>query len=192
MARMAGTALSPVTPPGQPVWAFGGARATPPDVLELMALIGQKAAAEGKLLVHGGAPGADRAATRLITDPKLTSVYLSGTSDLRGPDPVVTGGRVFNAQALPTWQQALEIARQYEDPYRPGGRNYNARNVVVLLGPGLDAPRERLVVWSPGAQAVGGTGHAIRTAMAYGIPVRNLADPETRAAAERWLSMEVK
>jgi len=43
------------------------------------------------------------------------------------------------------------------------------------------------VVWSPGAQAVGGTGHAIRTAEGRGIPVRNLVDPAIRAVAEQWL-----
>jgi hypothetical protein len=59
---------------------------------------------------------------------------------------------------------------------------------MVLLGPRLDAPREKLVVWSPGAQAIGGTGHAIRTAEGRGIPVRNLADPAIRAAAEQWLT----
>lgn len=186
--RMAGDALiSAAAAPTGPIWAFGGARATPPDVLELISLIGKKHAEGGGRIVHGGAPGADRAASRLVSDPQSIAVYLAGQGDLRGPDPVAAGGRAFDSTLYPTWQEAHAIARQYEDPNRPGGRNYNARNVMVLLGPKLDAPREKLVVWSPGAQAIGGTGHAIRTAEGRGIPVRNLADPIIRAAAERWL-----
>lgn len=186
--RMAGDALiSAAAAPTGPIWAFGGARATPPDVLELISLIGKKHAEGGGRIVHGGAPGADRAASRLVSDPQSIAVYLAGQGDLRGPDPVAAGGRAFDSTLYPTWQEAHAIARQYEDPHRPGGRNYNARNVMVLLGPKLDAPREKLVVWSPGAQAIGGTGHAIRTAEGRGIPVRNLADPIIRAAAERWL-----
>lgn len=186
--RMAGDALiAAAAAPTGPIWAFGGARATPPDVLELISQIGKKHAESGGRIVHGGAPGADRAASRLVSNPEALSILLPGPNDPRGPDPQYAGGRVFDATQLPTWERAHAIARQYEDPYRPGGRNYNARNVMVLLGPGLDAPREKLVVWSPGAQAIGGTGHAIRTAEGHGIPVRNLADPAIRAAAEQWL-----
>lgn len=169
---------------GKGVWAFGGSRATPPEMQDLIARI---AARHGGPVVHGGAPGADRAATRLITDPKLMSIYLNGPADLRGPDPITAGGRAFNAREMPGWQEALRIAAQFEDPYRPGSRTYNARNVMVLLGPQLDTPRERLVVWTPGGMEAGGTGHAIRVANHYGIPVRNLGNPATQVAAERWL-----
>jgi hypothetical protein len=169
------------------VWAFGGARTTPPDVQELISRIAQKHVLSGGAVVHGGAPGADRAAGRLINDPSRLSVYLRGGADPRGPDPMSAGGRVFNAMELPAWQQARALAAQYEDPYRPGGRDYNARNMVVLMGPQLNTPRDRLVVWTPGGQAVGGTGHAIRAAQGLGIDVRNLGNPETLARAQRWL-----
>lgn len=183
--RMAGDALiAAAAAPTGPIWAFGGARATPPDVLELISQIGKKHAENGGRIVHGGAPGADRAASRLVTNPEALSIFLPGPSDPRGPDPQYAGGRVFDVSRLPTWEQAHAIARQYEDPYRPGGRNYNARNVMVLLGPRLDAPREKFVVWSLGSV---GTKHATSTAEGHGIPVRNLADPAVRAAAERWL-----
>ena len=64
------------------VWAFGGSRVTPPEVQEVIARL---AVRHGGPVVHGGAPGADRAATRLITDPSLISIYLNGPNDLRGP-----------------------------------------------------------------------------------------------------------
>lgn len=172
------------------VWAFGGSRATPPDMQELISLIAQKHAAAGGAIVHGGAPGADRAAGRLIEDPSRLSVYLRGPADLRGPDPMQAGGRVFNAESLPSWPRAMELAAQYEDPYRPGGRAYNARNMVVLLGPQLSTPRDRLVVWTPGGQAIGGTGHAIRAAQGNGIDVRNLGDPRVLAGAMKWLGLQ--
>jgi hypothetical protein len=91
---------------------------------------------------------------------------------------------------MPGWQEALKIAAQFEDPYRPGGRTYNARNVMVLLGPQLETPRERLVVWTPGGMEVGGTGHAIRVANHYGIPVRNLGSPSVLQGARRYLGIE--
>lgn len=178
---------APAAAPPPRIWAFGGARSTPPDMQELIARIAQKHALTGGGIVHGGAPGADRAAGRLITDPSKMTVYLRGSADPRGPDPVRAGGRVFNAMELPAWQQARAFAAQYEDPYRPGSRDYNARNMVVLTGPQLNAPRDRLVVWTPGGQAVGGTGHAIRAAEGLGIEVRNLGDPGTLARAQRWL-----
>jgi len=179
------TAPAAASPPR--IWAFGGARSTPLDMQELIAQIAQKHVLSGGAVVHGGAPGADRAAGRLITDPSKMTVYLRGNADPRGPDPVRAGGRVFNAMELPAWQQARTLAAQYEDPYRPGSRDYNARNMVVLAGPRLNTPRDRLVVWTPGGQPIGGTGHAIRAAEGLGIEVRNLGDPGTLARAQRWL-----
>jgi hypothetical protein len=169
------------------IWTFGGARTTPADAQEVIARLAQKHALAGGAVVHGGAPGADQAAGRLIEDPSRLAVYLRGQADLRGPDPVRTGGRVFDATGLSSWQEARRLAAQYEDPYRPGSRDYNARNMVVLLGPQLNAPRERLVVWTPGGQPIGGTGHAIRAAQGLGIEVRNLGNPEVMARALRWL-----
>ena len=90
---------------------------------------------------------------------------------------------------MPGWSEALRIAQQFEDPYRPGSRTYNARNVMVLLGPQLSAPRERFVVWTPGGLDVGGTGHAIRVANHYGIEVRNLGRPEVMTRARRFLGL---
>lgn len=181
----AATAPSAASPPR--IWAFGGARSTPLDMQELIAQIAQKHVLSGGAVVHGGAPGADRSAGRLIADPSKMTVYIRGNEDPRGPDPVRAGGRVFNAMELPAWQQARAFAAQYEDPYRPGSRDYNARNMVVLAGPQLNTPRDRLVVWTPGGQPIGGTGHAIRAAEGLGIEVRNLGDPGTLARAQRWL-----
>lgn len=169
------------------IWAFGGARTTPTEMQDLISRIAQKHVLSGGAVVHGGAPGADRAAGRLVSDPSKLSVYLKGNADPRGSDPMQVGGRVFNAQDLEIWQQARALAAQYEDPYRPGSRDYNARNMVVLMGPQLNTPRDRLVVWTPGGQVIGGTGHAIRAAQGLGIEVRNLGSPETLARAQRWL-----
>lgn len=191
--RMAGSVLA--LPPQGDIWAFGGARATPQPALDLMAEIGRMhVLLNNGRIIHGGAPGADRAATRLVSDPNAISVYLNGPSDLRGPDPMVVGGRVYNAREMPGWRRALEIAPQFEDPYRPGGRSYNARNVMVLLGRNADpeeaaVQRKRLVVWTPGGRENSGVGtpHIIRGANHYGIPVFNIGAPAVRSAAEEWL-----
>jgi hypothetical protein len=184
MARMAGRSDIAQLLQADGVWAFGGARSTPPEVQEVIAQLALKHRGP---VVHGGAPGADRAATRLIEDPSLMSIYLNGPRDDRGPDPLRAGGRVFNAREMPGWGEALQLAQQFEDPQRPGGRTYNARNLLVLAGPRLESPRERLVVWTPGGQDVGGTGHAIRAARHFEIPVYNLGNPETMNRAMRWL-----
>jgi len=46
--------------------------------------------------------------------------------------------------------------------------------MMVLLGAGLDDPVEFVLCWTPGGETVGGTGHLIRAARSYGIPVYNL------------------
>jgi hypothetical protein len=57
-------------------------------------------------------------------------------------------------------------------------------------GPRLDTPRERLVVWTPAGQDVGGTGHAIRAARHFGIPVYNLGNPRVMDRAMQYLRSE--
>lgn len=47
---------------------------------------------------------------------------------------------------------------------------------MILLGRDLNDPVDFVVCWTPGAQAVGGTGQALRIAEAYGIKVYNAAD----------------
>lgn len=74
--------------------------------------------------------------------------------------------------------QAYRIAQAYHPAWErlsPGVRALMARNVHVLLGADLDSPATFFLCWTPGGETVGGTGHAIRVALAHGIPVVNLA-----------------
>ncbi len=62
-----------------------------------------------------------------------------------------------------------------------------ARNAMQALGPALNDPAKMIVAWTPGGQITGGTGQALRMAQSYGIPVRNLGNPQTLQSILRWL-----
>ena len=74
--------------------------------------------------------------------------------------------------------EAYRIAAYHHPAWErlsPGVRALMARNVHVLLGSDLRSPAAFFACWTPGGEVVGGTGHAIRVALAHGIPVVNLA-----------------
>jgi hypothetical protein len=79
-----------------------------------------------------------------------------------------------------------------------GDRARHARNVHLLLGPGLDAPAAFVLCWTadwalgpraaPAADAPEGLEPALRLAAARGNPVLNVARPDHRARVERRLA----
>ena len=75
---------------------------------------------------------------------------------------------------------AYEIARAYHPNWAnlsQGVRKLMARNVYILLGPFLDDYVECVICWTPGGAITGGTGHTLRIAENYNIPVYNLGSP---------------
>jgi hypothetical protein len=78
----------------------------------------------------------------------------------------------------------------------PKHRALHARNGHELLGADLDAPSRFLVCWTadgadadrPPTPRTRGTGQAIRIAIAYHVPVFNLARPETYDRIQRFLA----
>jgi hypothetical protein len=109
----------------------------------------------------------------------------------------------------------VEIAAQFHPAWNRcsrAGKLMHTRNVGQILGrwiqpvpsendpdpdygggayePYRQSPSEFVICWTKDGKASGGTGQAIRIAKAYGIPVRNLHDPETREAVERFLRGE--
>lgn len=95
---------------------------------------------------------------------------------------------------------AYQIAARHHPNWSgctPGARSLHARNAHEVLGATLDAPSKFLLCWTPdGAdglsvpttRATGGTGQAIRIAVAYGVPVFNLERPDHRDRVERMLT----
>jgi hypothetical protein len=151
-----------------------GARATPLEVLDDMRRLAGALADRNYTLRSGGALGADIAfETGARAAGGKVEVFLpwAGYNDNRTP-----------AQAPPA--AAYQIAERLHPAWhrlRRGGRTMMARNVQIILGPQLDTPVRFVICWTPGAQAGGGTGQAIRLANNHAIPVFDLADAATHA-----------
>lgn len=142
------------------IYAGVGARATPPAVLERMKAIAERKAREGWTLRSGGAMGAD-------------SAFYCGAKAYGDNYKIFTPDSV-----IPKW--AMDIAEKHH----PAWYNLNnyvkrlmGRNVLIVCGnlpTGPDDLAQEVICWTPGGQVVGGTGHTLRVAKTYNIPIRNL------------------
>ena len=153
------------------VYAGIGARRTPPEILSVMTRLAQWLHRTGWHLNSGGADGADRAFAGGAPAGSRTLVLpWPGYNDHAGPDcRTLSAGERQPARDLaallhPAWQKCSR-----------GVRALHARNVGIVLGPGLNRPADALICWTPGGEVVGGTGMALRIADRAGIPVVNLA-----------------
>ncbi len=153
------------------VYAGIGARKTPPEILSVMTRLAQWLHRTGWHLNSGGADGADRAFADGATPESRTLVLpWPGYNRHAGPDCRTLSAdesppaRDLAARLHPAWQKCSR-----------GVRALHARNVGIVLGPGLNRPVDALICWTPGGEVVGGTGMALRIADRAGIPVVNLA-----------------
>lgn len=172
------------------IYAGIGARATPGEILQLMTQLARKMEEDGWRLRSGGARGADSAFEDGVAIPANRAIYLPGrffNGRVAGP------GGYIDSTRLPGWPQALETVRKYHPaPERlsPFAQNLMARNAMQVLGPNMDRPADLVVAWTPGGVVTGGTGQALRMAGDYGIPVRNLGNPEVLATVRRYLGTD--
>lgn len=137
-----------------------GARATPYDVLARMTSVAACLRAAGWHLRSGGAIGADTA----FEEGAGTDATIVTVDKFRGLDP----GRI---------KRAHEIAEAHHPAWAKCGafaRDLLARNVVVLLGPGLNDPVSLVLYWRPESATRGGTLHALRVASTWGIPALSI------------------
>lgn len=151
-----------------------GSRKTPLDICDLMTQIARELARRGLILRSGGAVGADQA-------------FEAGAGELK---------RIYRSgDASPA---AHEIAERFHPAWymcSPYARSLHARNVHQILGDEVENPElsEGVVCWTPdgsldgSTRTSGGTGQALRIAVAYGVHVTNLARPDHREMAECWL-----
>ena len=142
-----------------------GSRKTPADIQEKMTEIAKKLSRSNYLLRSGGAYGADSAFER-GADSKEMYLPWDGFNDKRANDidyiiPPVNN--VFVARFHPH-PNALGVA----------GRFLMSRNAYQVLGRDLNDPVDFVLCWTADGKASGGTGHAIRIANEYKIPVFNL------------------
>jgi len=151
-----------------PFYAGIGARATPNDILVMMADAGRQLCEIGLTLRSGAAAGADAAFERGcdITDPRNKEIFLpwKGFND-------------HPSQYFRPTQEALRLSENYHPGWTrlsDGSRLLMARNAHQLLGPTLNDPALFVACWTPEGKAGGGTGQAIRIAKDAGIPVFDL------------------
>jgi len=155
-----------------------GSRKTPADVLALMRRIGERLALRGWTLRSGHAEGADQAF-------EAGCLAAGGRHEIFLPWPGFNGAPDAPGYVCPRFGATLMVeAARFHPAWaqcNPGVRKLHARNVCQVLGLDLDAPIAAVICWTPGAAAGGGTGHAIRIAHAYGIPVFDLGAADRRA-----------
>lgn len=161
-----------------------GSRSTPEPICALITRVAAALARRGWLLRSGGAIGADRAF-------ELGATKAGGACEIYRPDRARTPTEIA-APHLPTFPQALELAAQHH-PYwaslAPYVRALHARNGFQVLGRDLASPVRFVLCWTPQfslgpndeiTAVSGGTGQAVRVALANSVPVFHLGHPPHR------------
>jgi hypothetical protein len=167
-----------------------GSRKTPTDMLKLIELVSESLSADGMTLRTGHATGADAAFE--AGAGVFSEVFLPWTGYNR--ELKVYPGTVRRNVPSP---EAHLIAKEHHPNWNAcswGAKCLLARNAHILLGENLDDPVEFVLCWAePDLNNLkpslrGGTGHAVRIANAYDIPVNNLFWDDIREMAEDWVT----
>lgn len=155
-----------------------GSRSTPAYILDLMSLLAYKLEQDDWILHSGGAAGADAAFESGVLDSKNKQIFIpSQTFNQRSHN--VNG--CIDATTLLCWSQAIETVQEFHPaPQRLSkfALSLMARNAFQVLGKDLNTPVSMVVCWTPNAAIIGGTGQALRMAIKYGIPIKNLGDAQ--------------
>jgi len=146
-----------------------GSRRTPPDYLALMTEWARAWAAEGVTLRSGHAPGADQAFERGAGENAEIFLPWAGFES----DVPIVARRVVYVPSVDAYRIA-ERMHPYWRFLKPSVQALHARNVHQVLGADCDSPALCVLCWTPRGSGRGGTGQAIRTARAYGVPVFDL------------------
>lgn len=175
-----------------------GSRAAPQWALQMMFDIAVEFARSGLVLRSGAANGSDSAFEHGCRS-------FGGRAEIYLPDDGFNGRRTTEIEDNPNilifakpLTSAHRIAKEHHpawDCCKPYVRALHARNVHQVLGQNPDHPvlSSGIVCWTPDGSLdgqgpkCGGTGQALRVATAYGVHVTNLARPEHREMAEKWL-----
>lgn len=158
------------------IYAGIGSRETPSEMLFIMKALAHQMALRGHTLRSGAAKGAD-------------SAFEQGCDEAQGPKEIYLPWLGFDKRhtmhkGICAWPsaEAYTMAAKFHPNWAAcssGAQALHARNCHQVLGWMLDKPSDLIICWTPGAQATGGTGQAIRIAKAYKIPVFDLADPKS-------------
>ena len=194
-----------------PAYAGLAAPQPPPDVWDVLRRAAAFLAARGWMCRSGGAPGAAAAceagalAGLRAGAPGGLTVYLPWPAFGRGQRAYLALGPRGDGLRVAVLGEPRPAAFALAARHHPdwtrlalGDRARHARNVHLLLGPGLDAPAAFVLCWTadgapgaraaPAADAPEGLEPALQLAAARGIPVLNVARPDHRARVERRLA----
>jgi hypothetical protein len=148
------------------IYAGIGSRKTPKAVLSFMREVAVTMYCKGWHLRSGGAAGADMA-------------FWHGYVD---------GAKGKNKGTIYRPEDATPEALAHAEKYHPNWgacsdyvKRLHARNSMILFGANLDEPVEAVICWTPNGAVTGGTGQALRIALANDIMVFNLANPASYA-----------
>jgi len=186
----------------KPAYAGIGSRETPPDVCDLMTRLAGALEKAGYVLRSGGAAGADTAFQMGVKDDRNMEIYLPWPR-FNGHRGIVTGKDECNdalSMKYYEWRDAkCRLIKKGEPAWRglsEGARDMMRRNLNQIGGPDIPAVMKGdlrglskfVVCWTPNGLPIGGTGQALRLALAFQIPIRNLWNPEAREAAEKFIA----
>lgn len=164
-----------------------GSRKTPPHILKEMTQISKYLHDNCCFVRTGNAIGADRAFS--FGSPCI--IYAPTEDTFIHPKAIFNETKIYKKVT----KEALEMALKYHPKpgylkSKPYVHKLMARNMMQVLGYKLDCPSLFLICWTPdGAEtrtsmATGGTGQAIRVAIAHNIPVINMCNPGYRKRIE--------
>lgn len=156
-------------------YAGVGSRQAPGEILLLMTRVATTLEKKSYWLRSGGATGADTAFSKGCEKKKEIFVPWDGFNDIKMQYPIPELAYSISADLHPAWEKLSA-----------GMQAMMARNVMQVMGKTLNEPAQFVVCWTPDGviraedttSKTGGTGHAIRVAGFFGIPVFNLQLPE--------------
>lgn len=173
-----------------------GSRDTPVTAQGRITSFARSVQDNGGVAISGGAPGADKACEKGITDPYAKEIFLPFSNF----NSVKNGVGVYVLDQLHTRHQnaAREIASRFHPNWAavenkgPTTVKLMTRNVFQNLGTELKTPSDLLVMWAKGTRSSivnkdnrnrifdvpGGTGLAVRLAYHLEIPVLHVDLPE--------------
>lgn len=180
-----------------------GSRRCPSNICAIMEQLAYYLAQEGWMLRSGGADMADKAFQDGVekfcafnkSPSECQEIYLPWNG-FNGLSHNVSRGTLVENNP-----DAERIASIYHPNWikiqeRQGVAKLIMRNGYQVLGKTLDDPVKFIMCWTPdGAIAettyeTGGTGHAIRIAHGYRIPVYNLQRPDHLTKIQQWIAQK--
>lgn len=187
-----------------------GSRDTPTPAQNKMTAFAQAVQRNQGVVRSGGAPGADSACERGITNPYAKQIFLP-FANFNG---VQSGIGVYVLEQLHLRHQkaALNIAQQFHPNWSavenkgPNAVKFMTRNVFQNLGPELNAPSDLLIMWAKGTRSSvakkdnrnrifdvpGGTGLAVRLAHHLEIPILHVDLPEHEIILQAYQDNDAK